>query len=447
MVAFLILILAPTMIFQIILNGSSTEELEAKTPYIEKGAKVVYFGKELKNRITNKGIINVNEVGTYQKEYEASYGIFHMMRYRTVKVRDTTPPILTLSGNQSVTICPTKTYREEGYEAFDALDGNITNQVKRTVSKNNINYEVKDKAGNVQKISRHIIKKDVEKPVIILNNGMDITVPVNMEYVESGYVAFDACDSDISNTVKISGSVDTSTPGVYEKIYTATDSSGNQTSVKRTVYVVKDMKTIYLTFDDGPSSMTPLILDILKKENVKATFFVINHGTGYDNTIRRASQEGHTIGLHSDSHNYQKIYQTVNTYFDDLYQIQRKVKGITGINSTVIRFPGGSSNTVSRNYQKGLMTTLSKKVEEKGFQYFDWNVGSEDTKKIGSNAIAKNVIESLTKKENIVLMHDYENNIQTVNALKEIIDYGKSHGYQFSSITAATPPVHHPINN
>ena len=119
--------------------------------------------------------------------------------------------------------------------------------------------------------------------------------------------------------------------------------------------------TIYLTFDDGPSlDITPKILDLLKKHNIKATFFVINRNSNTDYLIKRAYNEGHTIGLHTSSHNYSKIYANETAYFNDLANIENKVIKITGTSSKIIRFPGGSSNTVSRNYNKGIMTRLTK---------------------------------------------------------------------------------------
>ena len=116
-------------------------------------------------------------------------------------------------------------------------------------------------------------------------------------------------------------------------------------------YNAPNGKSIYLTFDDGPGKYTENLLNILKEYNVKATFFVTDQGLtkGYDQMILRAYQEGHTIGLHSNSHSY-SIYTNEQTYFDDLYAIQAKVERITGAKSYIIRFPGGSSNTVSESY-------------------------------------------------------------------------------------------------
>lgn len=207
-------------------------------------------------------------------------------------------------------------------------------------------------------------------------------------------------------------------------------------------------KVAYLTFDDGPSpNVTPKILDILKEENVKATFFILNRSSELDYLIKREYEEGHTVALHGSSHNYKQIYSSSNAFFTDLEIIQKKVERITGQKPMIIRFPGGSSNTVSR-FNPGIMTTLTQEVKSKGFHYFDWNVGSGDAGEARtSDEVYNNVIKSLGNKNNIVLMHDFNGNYKTLNAIRKIIRYGKNNGYTFEKITMNTPEIHHRIAN
>ena len=128
--------------------------------------------------------------------------------------------------------------------------------------------------------------------------------------------------------------------------------------------------------------------------------------------------------------------------------IQNKVEGIIGKKSTIIRFPGGSSNTVSRRYSLGIMTILTNEVTNKGFTYFDWNVSSGDAGEArSSDDVYRNVTSSLKYQNNVVLMHDFEGNYKTLNALRDIIKYGKQNGYTFSAINTSTFPSHHGINN
>ena len=136
--------------------------------------------------------------------------------------------------------------------------------------------------------------------------------------------------------------------------------------------------TIYLTFDDGPGPYTAELLDTLQRYGVRATFFVT--GAGDDDLILREYREGHAVGLHTLSHNYAYIYASIENFMADLVAVQERVRRITGYESHLMRFPGGSSNTVSALYDggAGIMSQLAPEVERRGFYYFDWNIASGD---------------------------------------------------------------------
>lgn len=207
---------------------------------------------------------------------------------------------------------------------------------------------------------------------------------------------------------------------------------------------------VYLTFDDGPTlDSTPQILDILEQKNVKATFFVINYGEQKEELIKRENRQGHTVALHGYTHTYSEIYQSVDTALENFRKIQEKVKQTTGKESHIIRFPGGSSNTISRKYCPGVMTDLTKRVVEEGYIYFDWNVDSDDAGKAKtSEQVYNNVVSGLKEnRANVVLMHDFAGNEKTINALSNIIDYGIENGYIFRPITEKTEMVTHSVNN
>ena len=139
-----------------------------------------------------------------------------------------------------------------------------------------------------------------------------------------------------------------------------------------------DSKIIYLTFDDGPGMYTKRILDVLEEYNVKATFFVTNQFPKYEYLIKNEYEKGHAIGVHTYSHNYRKIYSSFENYIDDVNKMNEIIKKYTGNFSNILRFPGGSSNTISRKYKKGIMTELTREVSNLGYTYFDWNVASGD---------------------------------------------------------------------
>ena len=213
----------------------------------------------------------------------------------------------------------------------------------------------------------------------------------------------------------------------------------------------KDVKgVIWLTFDDGPSAtITPKVLDILKKENIKATFFVINYSDSNEHLLKREAEEGHTIGIHGYSHEYSKIYKSKETFINNVYTLQERIQKSTGIKTMYTRFPGGSSNTVSRKYCKGIMTELTKEMLAKGFKYYDWNISSGDAGGAkNAKDVYNNVTKNLSKKRgNMVLMHDFGANKKGLEALPEIIAYAKKNGYTFAAIDDNTPMYAQHVNN
>ena len=206
-------------------------------------------------------------------------------------------------------------------------------------------------------------------------------------------------------------------------------------------------KLIAFTFDDGPrSGTTDIILNVLKEKGIKATFFVTSGGP--DDLIKRAYDEGHSIGLHTSSHDYSVVYSSVDSYFKDLKVVSDRVERITGEKSTLIRFPGGSSNTISRRYSSGIMSCLTQEVVKRGYRYYDWNIDSRDAEggRFDSSQIANFVTSSLSHdKVNMVLMHDIK--VTTKDAIGQIIDYGKANGYTFEAITPFTDMVTQRVNN
>ncbi len=208
-------------------------------------------------------------------------------------------------------------------------------------------------------------------------------------------------------------------------------------------------KTIYLTFDDGPSPRTPEVLKILRDNGVKATFFVTHISGKSSHYMKDIVAEGHTIALHSYTHDYDKIYASEEAYFADLQQISDLVYSETGVRTNLIRFPGGSSNIVSR-FNPGIMTRLTQQVTDKGYVYFDWNVVSGDANRGGATAqqIINNCRKVSKKSDSvIVLMHDSAEKRTTVEALPEVIAYYKAAGCKFATITESTPPAHQRVAN
>ena len=433
----------------IILEGDKVITLALNDDYYEPGVHVLFGGNDKDVEVSSN--IDNDVIGRYKVEYKIKVLGVDVKKYRYVEIVDNESPSIELTGSSEVVVCPNGEYVEDGYVAIDNYDGDITDKVERYEKDDVVNYVVFDSSGNSSSVSRKIKRIDNESPSIKLKGNETYNIVVGDSFSDPGYDVSDNCSIDVKVTVE--GSVDNNQVGTYELIYTAVDDSGNSNSVKRYVRVnnkvINNTGVIYLTFDDGPSaSATPKVLDILDKKGVKATFFVINHGDSLDYLIKRAYDAGHTIGLHSYTHSYSKIYSSKDNYYNDLKLISDKVEKITGEKSMIIRFPGGSSNTISKKYKVGIMTDLTKEVIDLGYRYYDWNVSSGDAGGAkSSDDVYKNVINNLKKnRSNIVLMHDFSNS-KSVDALEDIIDYGLANGYRFDKIDMTTPMIRHGVNN
>ena len=208
-------------------------------------------------------------------------------------------------------------------------------------------------------------------------------------------------------------------------------------------------RTIYLTFDDGPSSnVTPQILDILKKYNIKATFF-INDFRGREDIVRRTIAEGHTLGNHTLSHYYPWIYRSEENFIRNVDALNRKVKNEFGIDMDLLRFPGGTSNTVSRRYNRGIMTRLVPVMKERGFSIFDWNaVNNSDIRGTDAEEAFKQAISTGRDRDFIILlMHDADHHQVTADALEKIIKYYIDLGYRFNVLSSDVPMLIKPVAN
>lgn len=227
--------------------------------------------------------------------------------------------------------------------------------------------------------------------------------------------------------------------GIYEVIYSVNDSAHNVTTVTEQLRVVgKNEKIVYLTFDDGPSVCTDQILNILRQERVKATFFVTAQFTPYLNRMAAIAKDGHEVAIHTYSHNF-KIYKSIDSYFADLNKLNDLIEKYTGKRSRIMRFPGGSSNSIYRKYNSDpkFMDRLCVALLDSGYQFVDWNLDSGDAR--GNNIAADRLVRSACgSRHNIqcLLMHDTGAKRTTVTALPQIIRYFKQHGYEFGVLNS-----------
>ena len=445
----------------ITLTGGDEIDAECGTQFTDPGVKATVKDEDISNLIETSGSVNTSKLGQYEIEYKVKYKKRKVTKRRIVNVVDHTGPVITLNGDAKVVV-PTSIdeYQEPGATAVDACDGDVSSDIKTKMEQVNdytwkVTYTVKDSHDNESTAEREVCLQDTQAPQITLNGDSDITIKEQEKFEDPGVTAVDDRDGDLTANVTKDGYVDVYRAGTYTLTYTVTDSSGNTAQATRNVTVEKvEVNTgdaIYLTFDDGPSSdVTVRILDTLKANGIKATFFICDYDEDKLPIIKRMIDEGHTIGIHGYSHEYSQIYTSVDAFMENINKLKNKLKEDTGYDAFVIRFPGGSSNTVSKKYCQGVMTQLAQRVTDDGLMYMDWNVSSGDAE--GNNRPVNLIIGNVTGgfkhgRNNVVLMHDTSAKQTSADALQSIITYGKNNGYSFYPISKDTIPVHHGINN
>lgn len=199
-------------------------------------------------------------------------------------------------------------------------------------------------------------------------------------------------------------------------------------------------KTVYLTFDDGPSPVTLDILDTLDEYGIKATFFVVSRRHDYEmDILREVAARGHSIGMHSDSHDPTKIYLSKEDYLADMYENFKYVYEVTGIKPQIFRFVGGSNS----KYNKHAATEIITAMTDRGFSYFDWNSSADDALKPHPSAsrIISNVLRTAETQQLIVLAHDSGARTQTAAALPELIETLQARGFVFNKLDASVEPI------
>ena len=444
---------------EISLLGSEYMTVEYGTEFEDPGvvAKSVgnsfgTFKRSPKVEIT--GQVDTRTLGDYVLEYTATVRDKSASVSRRVSVVDTTPPVIELKHTEGYETDWFTGYEEEGYTATDSHDGDLTDRVVCTEQGDSIIYTVSDAAGN-EAFAERKIEYTVAKPEIFLTDGEKITVPASLVFVDPGYSASDSKGNDLTDRVEVKGSITPYKLGSYQFEYTIANEKGDKVTKTRTVEVVKaekpevikpEEKTIYLTFDDGPGPYTGQLLDILAKYDVKATFFVTGADSDYFDMIGRAYNEGHTIGVHTYSHNYRKIYQSEQNFFEDFCKVEELIYEQTGSYTRICRFPGGSSNTVSA-FNPGIMSRLVTIMNNLGYCYFDWNVSSGDAGETNSTRdIIYNIEAGCSQNVlNVVLQHDIKD--YSVNAVEEVIIWGLNNGYTFRALEENSWGSHHSLFN
>ncbi|MEG0771204.1 MAG: polysaccharide deacetylase family protein [Clostridia bacterium] len=371
-----------------------------------------------------------------------------------------TAQVMKIVGKEDVTVEVMTEYKDEGIATLLEKKDNLQSELVESnvdikkPGKYTATYKITNKKGkNPITVVRTIDVVDKTAPKLSLKGGTIVTIKIGTAFKDAGATAIDNVDGDISANVVVSGEVKDKTIGEYKLTYASTDTSGNVSNIIRTVKVTQNEsstkyapqdQTIHLTFDDGPSKITPQVLDVLKKYNVKATFFVVGKQLDdYPEYVKRIIDEGHAIALHTYTHEYSQIYSSVDNYMNDLQKVHDKVLEVTGVDTKIFRFPGGSDNTISRKYCPGVMTAADSLTREKGYLEYDWNMdsGDADGKKHTPEEMFQNLKNGLSSRKSdfYVLSHDEGSKKNTPATFDLFIDYAIKEGYKFDKITPDSP--------
>lgn len=209
-------------------------------------------------------------------------------------------------------------------------------------------------------------------------------------------------------------------------------------SIKPVIHL-EEKKMAYISFDDGPSYITSDILKTLEDNNAKATFFILGCTitTEGEACLKEMVKQGHTIGIHTYSHNYKDIYSSVEAFLDDFYRDYLLIYETTGIKVNIFRFPWGSYNT----YNKRIRNDLIAEMKRRGFTYYDWNISAEDSVGYPTEyRIKNNILKELDRFNNpIILMHDSSVNKITAKTLPDLLKSMKEKGYDFDTLDHREP--------
>lgn len=447
LVAFVLFVFTPFMVYRYF----NPLALKASEYHLELGdefeamdnVRYVFLGSDKGINLSGLDEIDLGKTG----EYKLAYSYNNKEYPFTLVIQDTQAPELIV-----------KDYSTDMAEEIDAQDVivsvsdgsafrlSINTENGNSAGTSKVTVTATDENGNSTTQTATLTREVDEEAPEIVGYQESIEVALGAEFNPELTLA-DNLDPNPSISIN-EGTLDIYTPGTYKVSYTVTDRSGNTKNYTQNVKV-KDTKIVYLTFDDGPSANTKRILDILDQYGVKATFFVTAQNPEYFKYMKEAAEDGHTIAIHTLTHNFADLYSSADAYFADLQAMKDIIKEQTGVEADCIRFPGGSSNTISANYSAGIMSYLVEAVHQAGYEYFDWNVDSQDAS--GNNVAVDTIYAGATtgigEPFAVILFHDTDAKDTTVEALPAIIEAYQAAGYEFEGLTKSSFGAHHGVNN
>ncbi len=441
---------------KIIVNGGKQYNSEVYESFEDEGITLTMGDKkipQLEYIVSKEGEVDTNTIGEYDIKYTIIYEGETYEETRHVSVKDTkAPEIITSVEKVERFYCDNIDKTNLTYKVVDNFDGDITGKAAKEEKDGKLIIKAVDSNGNEAVKELPVEVTEEPAPMVKMLGNKTVYVYVGGSYNESGATATDGCGNPIEAEIVTDSNLNVNKLGTYTINYTV-NYNGKEGKATRTVKVFdKDNvpvqptgKVVYLTFDDGPCAYTPELLDVLDKYGVKATFFVTNQFPSYQYLISEEAKRGHTVAVHTYSHKW-TVYNSVDAYREDFNLMNDIIEQQTGERSRLFRFPGGSSNTISKKYSVGVVSAIKASMEADGYIYFDWNVDSNDAAGAGTQAAADNVIIGISKRnESVVLMHDIHKT--SIPAVEQIIQYGLANGYTFRALDEYSPTAHHGIRN
>lgn len=446
--------------FDIEMLGDATANVYTK--FSDPGFKFLMDGEEVgKDKYTYKydTTVDTDHTGEYTITYTVNFNKKDYTYTKTITVVDTEAPVIETNSDVIYKYyCKNEQTDNVNFQAYDNYDGKVTDKVAVEKNDEEVKLTVTDSSNNTTTKTLKVQVVDKVPPVITLKGTQIVYVKNGKTYEDKGATVKDGCGKELdASLINVTSNVDTTKDGNYDVTYSVTiDDMTTTISRKVVVYTEKgstnetkdyssDEKIVYLTFDDGPCVYTPQVLELLDKYNVKATFFVTSQFPNYTYLIKEEFNKGHAIAVHTYTHKY-NVYQSVENYVKDFNEMNELIEKYTGSKTKMFRFPGGSSNTISRNYSTGVMSALASYMQGEGYEYFDWNVDSEDGAGAGSERIIRNVLNGVhSRNVSVILCHDIHKS--TLIALPTILETLTNEGYKFEVLDVNSSKAHHGINN
>ncbi len=430
------------------LNGSKNMVISYRDTYHEAGVIVKNANDDYVSKVKIDSNVDTKVIGSYYVDYSLKIGRKTLRVRRNVRVVDDVSPVIKLKGEQIVQVSLNDVYEEPGYKAVDEYDGDITDRVEviGEVDTSNygeyvLTYRVTDNSNNKVEVNRIVKVIDEEAPKFVCDSDYSAFVLGADSVI--GCSAIDNFDGDITDKIKVEGSYDVNTKGIYKVIYRVSDDASNEASIEHNIVIYdnKEDAVAFLTFDDGPTSITPKILDVLRDYDVKASFFVSpQKNTDNYKYISEELESGYEVGIHG-YHDTEELYSDFGSFKSYFKEMQSLLKRETGRDIFIYRFPGGSK---SKNLRLSVFNEISSYFDDLNVVYYDWNIDSMDSSSltITSDEIIKSTLMQVincSSREITLLFHDSDTKEQTVKALPSIISVLKDMNYQFKTISESKP--------